>query len=246
MRVVVAGATGRIGSRTVAGLRDHGAQVVPVSRADGVDLGTGQGLDEALRGATVVVDVTDAPSREPEAGRDFFATATGNLLEAAAAAGVEHYVALSVVGADRVGSGYFRAKADQEALATGSAVPYSLVRATPFFESVAAAAEDGTRPDGVFVPPLAVRPVSPDDVAAAVAHVAVGVPLFGVLEAAGPEERRLDDFVTELLTADGRTGPVVTDPGAPFFGAPLQERTLLPGPDARPGHHTFAQWLKQR
>ncbi|MEU4657776.1 NAD(P)H-binding protein [Streptomyces sp. NPDC023723] len=246
MRVVVAGATGRIGSRTVAGLRDHGAEVVPVSRADGVDLGTGQGIDEALRGAAVVVDVTDAPSREAEVSRKFFAAATGNLLEAAAAAGVEHYVALSVVGADRVGSGYFRAKADQEGLATRSVVPYSLVRATPFFESVATAVEDGTRPSGVFVAPLAVRPVSLDDVAAAVAHVAVGVPLFGVLEAAGPEERRLDDFVTELLAADGRTDPVVADPGVPFFGAPVQEQSLFPGPDARLGHHTFAQWLKQR
>jgi uncharacterized protein YbjT (DUF2867 family) len=246
MRVVVAGATGRIGSRTVTRLRDHGAEVVPVSRAGGVDLGTGQGLGEALRGATVVVDVTDAPSRDAEVGREFFATATGNLLEAAPAAGGEHYVALSVVGADRVTEGYFGAKAEQEALAVQSAVPYSLVRATPFFESVAAIAEDGTRPDGVFVPPLTVRPVSLDDVAAAMAHVAVGVPLFGVLEAAGPEERRLDGFVTELLTADGRTDPVVTEPGVLFFGAPLQERTLLPGPDAHLGHHTFAQWLKQR
>ncbi|ROQ60166.1 uncharacterized protein YbjT (DUF2867 family) [Streptomyces sp. 840.1] len=246
MRVVVAGATGRIGSKAVARLRDHGTEVVPVSRADGVDLGTGQGLGESLRGATVVVDVTDAPSRDADVGREFFATATGNLLAAATSAGVEHYVALSVVGADRVMEGYFGAKAEQEALAVRSAVPYSLVRATPFFESVAATAEDGTRPDGVFVPPLTVRPVSPDDVAAAVAHVAVGVPLFGVLEVAGPEERRLDDFVTELLAADGRTDPVVADPGVPFFGAPLRERTLLPGPGAHLGHRTFAEWLKQR
>ncbi|MFJ4624388.1 SDR family oxidoreductase [Streptomyces sp. NPDC088812] len=245
MRVVVVGATGLIGSRTVARLRDHGVEAVPVSRGEGVDVGTGRGLDRALRTAEVVVDVTDAPSREQEVSTEFFTTATGNLLKAATAAGVEHYVALSVVGADRVGSGYFRAKAAQEDLARHATVPYSLVRATPFYESVEAAATAGTRPV-VQVPPLLLRPVSTDDVAAAVAHVAVGLPLFGVLETAGPEERRLDDFVTELLATTGRTGPVTTDARAPFFGAVLRERTLLPGPDAHLGHHTFTQWLKTR
>ncbi|BBJ46925.1 hypothetical protein SSPO_096430 [Streptomyces antimycoticus] len=152
MRVVVAGATGLIGSRTVARLRDHGVEVVPVSRGEGVDVSTGRGLDQALRAADVVVDVTDAPSRDEGVGTEFFTTATGNLLKAATAAGVEHYVALSVVAADRVGSGYFRAKAAQEDLARNATVPYSLVRATPFFESVAATATAGTQPDGVHVP----------------------------------------------------------------------------------------------
>ncbi|OKK05039.1 SDR family oxidoreductase [Streptomyces sp. CB02400] len=245
MRVVVAGATGRIGSRTVAGLRDHGVEVVSLSRTSGVDLVSGQGLAEALRGATVVVDVTDAPSRGQQVSTEFFSTATGNLLGAAGAAGVEHYVALSVVGADRVDSGYFRGKASQEALATRSTIPHSLVRATPFFESVEAAVTVGTRPDGVLVPPLTIRPVSTDDVATTVAHVAVGVPLFGVLEVAGPEERGLVDFAADFLTATGRTDPVVADARAPFFGAPLSERSLRPGPDVHVGHHTFAQWLEQ-
>ncbi|MER6682013.1 SDR family oxidoreductase [Streptomyces olivaceoviridis] len=246
MRVVVAGATGLIGSRTVARLRDHGVEAVPVSRAAGVDVNTGQGLDQALRAAEVVVDVTDAPSRRQETSTAFFTTATGNLLKAAAAAGVEHYVALSVVGADRVGSGYFRAKAAQEDLVRHTTVPYSVVRATPFYESVVAAVTAGARPDGVHVPPLLLRPVSTDDVATAVAHVAVDLPRFGVLEVAGPEELRFEDVTAELLTSRGRSGPVIADAQSPFFGAVLQERALLPGPDAHVGHQTFAQWLKNR
>ncbi|KAB2976250.1 NAD(P)H-binding protein [Streptomyces sp. SS1-1] len=246
MRVVVAGATGLIGSRTVARLRDHGVEVVPVSRGEGVDVSTGHGLDRALRGADVIVDVTDAPSRRQEAATTFFTTATGNLLRAAAAADVEHYVALSVVGADRVGAGYFRAKAAQEDLARRTTVPYSVVRATPFHESVEAAAAGGARPDGVHVPPLLLRPVSADDVATVLAHVAVGLPQFGVVEAAGPEELRLEDVTAAVLDLLGRPGPVIADARAPFFGAVLDERALLPGPDARLGHHTFAQWLKSR
>ncbi|MFJ3671148.1 SDR family oxidoreductase [Streptomyces sp. NPDC090106] len=246
MRVVVAGATGLIGSRTVARLRDHGVEVVPVSRADAVDVSTGQGLERALRGADVIVDVTDAPSREQTVSTAFFTASTGHLLQAAAAAGAEHYVALSVVGADCVDSGYFRAKAAQEDLARHATVPCTVVRSAPFHESVEAIAADGERPDGVHVAPLLVRPVSTDDVAVAVAHAAVGLPLFGVTEVAGPEELRLDEAAGELLAVLGRPGPVVTDPRAPVFGAVLAERALLPGPDARLGHHTFTEWLKSR
>ncbi|MFG3662342.1 SDR family oxidoreductase [Streptomyces sp. NPDC047706] len=246
MRVVVAGATGLIGSRTVARLRDHGVEVVPVSRGEGVDVSTGRGLAEALRTADVVVDVTDAPSQDQDVSTKFFTTATGNLLKAATVAGVEHYVALSVVGAGRVRSGYFGAKTAQEDLVRHTTVPYSLVRATPFHESVEATATAGIRPDGVHVPPLLLRPVSADDVAGALAHVAVGLPLFGVLEAAGPEEVRLDEVTAELLTALGRPGTVIADARAPFFGAVLEKRALLPGTDAHVGHHTFTQWLKSR
>ncbi|MCX4404224.1 NAD-dependent epimerase/dehydratase family protein [Streptomyces sp. NBC_01764] len=246
MRVVVAGATGLIGSRTVARLRDHGVEVVPVSRREGVDVITGQGLIAALRGADVVVDVTDAPSRAEGTSVEFFGTSTGNLLEAAAATGIEHYVALSVVGADRVQQGYFRAKAVQEERARRSPIPHSLVRAMPFFESVDALSRSTAHADGVHVAPVLIRPVSTDDVAAELAHVAVGLPLFGVLEIVGPEEYPLDDLAAKLQAARGDIRGVVTDARAPFFGALVAERSLLPRATAHPGHETLAHWLARR
>ncbi|MFH8442988.1 SDR family oxidoreductase [Streptomyces sp. NPDC018026] len=246
MRVVVVGATGLIGSRTVARLRDHGVEAVPVSRATGVDVTTGEGLDEALRGVEVVVDVTDAPSRAERASVDFFDTAAGRLLPAAAAAGAEHYLALSVVGTDRVPGGYFRAKALQEQRVRRSPIPHSVVRATPFYESVDALSRSTVYADGVHVAPALVRPVSTADVAAAVAHAAVGVPLFGVLEVAGPEQFRLDELTAKVQAANGDPRGVITDPNAPFFGAVPDERALLPGTDAHLGRTTLDQWLAQR
>ncbi|MFS4091030.1 SDR family oxidoreductase [Streptomyces sp. AF1A] len=245
MRVVVAGATGRIGSRTVAGLRDRGLEVVAVSRADGVDVVTGKGLPEALRGADVVVDVTDAPSRAEWASGEFFGAATRNLVRAAASAGAEHHVVLSLVGTGRLQAGYFRAKLLQEEQVRRSPIPHSVVRATPFFETIEAVSRSEAYADGVHVAPVPVRPVSMDDVATAVAHVAVGLPLCGVLEVAGPQEHRLDDLTGKLLAARGRMREVVADAHAPFFGVVLGERTLLPGANARLGHTTFAQWLEQ-
>lgn len=246
MRVVVAGATGLIGSRTVARLRDHGVEVFPLSRGDGVDIITGEGLAKALRGADVVVDVSDAPSREEGTSVRFFGTGTTNLLQAAATAGVEHYVVLSVVGTGRAQTGYFRAKALQEQQVRRSPIPHSIVRATPFFDSMEALTRATTYADGVHVAPVLVRPVSTEDVAASVAHVAVGVPLFGALEVCGPEEFRLDDLTAKLLAARGDLRDVVTDPRAPFFGAVLGERTLLPQPDAQVVHGTVAEWLARR
>lgn len=243
MRVVVAGATGLIGSRTVARLRDHGVDVVPVSRREGVDVVTGQGLARALREADVIVDVTDAPSRAESTSVPFFDASTGNLLAAGAAAGAEHYVALSIVGADRVKGGYFRAKAVQEERARRSPIPHSLVRATPFFETVEALSRSSAHEDGVHVPPVLTRPVSTDDVAAQLAYTAVGLPLFGIREAAGREEYRLDGVAARLQAARGDRRGVVADAHAPFFGAPVGERSLLPGAEAHLGHETFAQWL---
>ena len=246
MRVVVAGATGLIGSRTVARLRDHGVEVVRLSRREGVDVTTGKGLDEAMRGADVVVDVTDTPSRGELESLGFFGTATHNLLEAAVKAGAGHHVILSIVGAERLRAGYFRAKALQEEQVRRSPMPHSIVRATPFFESVEYMSRPATYGDDVHVAPVLIRPVSTDDVAAAVAHVAVGVPLFGVLEVAGPEEHRLDDLAAKLLAARGYMWDVVSDAHTPFFGAMLGQQALLPGADAHLGHETFSEWLARR
>ncbi|WP_416982611.1 SDR family oxidoreductase [Streptomyces sp. T028] len=223
MRVVVAGATGRIGSRTVARLRDHGVEAVPVSRRHGVDVITGDGLDEALRGAEVLVDVTDAPARTEGAGLQFFHTATTNLLTAAAAAGVEHHMVLSVVGADWLWSDYFRAKPLKEQIVRNSPVPHSIVRATPFFESIEVMVEKNTLYDRVHVAPVLAQPVSTDDLAVAVAHVAVGLPLFGVLKVAGPEVRRLDDLAGEALTARRDSRVVVPDAQARYVDRPLSQ-----------------------
>ncbi|WP_405552556.1 NAD(P)H-binding protein [Streptomyces canus] len=246
MRVVVAGATGLIGSRTVARLRDHGVEVVRLSRGEGVDVTTGKGLDEAMRGADVVVDVTDTASRGELESLEFFGTATHNLLEAAAKAGAVHHVILSIVGADHLQAGYFRAKALQEEQVRRSPMPYSIVRATPFFESVEYMSRAATYGDVVHVAPVLIRPVSTDDVAAAVAHVAVGIPLFGVLEVAGPEEHRLDDLTAKLLAARGYMRDVVPDAHTPFFGAVLGQRALLPGAGAHLGHETFSEWIARR
>ncbi|MBK3567242.1 SDR family oxidoreductase [Streptomyces sp. MBT62] len=246
MRVVVAGATGLIGSRTVNRLRDHGVEVVRVSRHEGVDVATGKGLDEAMRGADVVVDVTDTPSRGELESLEFFGTATRNLLEAAARAGAEHHVILSLVGAERLQAGYFRAKALQEEQVRRSPMPYSIVRTTPFFESVEYMSRAATYGDAVHVAPVLIQPVSADDVAAEIAHVAVGLPLFGVMEVAGPEEHYLDDLTAKLLAARGYLWDVVPDAHTPFFGTTLGQRALLPRADARLGHETFAQWLARR
>lgn len=246
MRVVVAGATGLIGSRTVARLRDHGVEVVRVSRHEGVDVTTGKGLAEAMRGADVVVDLTDTPSRGERESRAFFGAGTHNMVEAAAKAGAGHHVILSIVGADRLQAGYFRAKALQEEHVRRAPTPYSIVRTTPFFESVEYMSRAATYGDPVHVAPVLIRPVSADDVAAEIAHVAVGVPLSGVLEVAGPEEHRLDDVTAKLLAARGYMCDVVTDVHTPFFGAMLAQRALLPAAEAHLGHETFSEWLARR
>jgi len=244
MKIVIIGGTGLIGSKVVTMLGAHGHEAVPASPNSGVNTLTGAGLAEVLTGAQVVIDVSNSPSFEDTAVMDFFTTSTRNLLAAEKTAGVTHHVALSVVGTDRLpDSGYFRAKVAQENLIKESGLPYSIVHATQFFEfvkSIAAAATDG---DTVRLSHALIQPIAADDVATAVARTAVGAPLNGTLEIAGPVQLGLDDLVRTGLALRGDTREVVADANAPYFGAILQERTLVPGADATVFETTFEQWL---
>jgi uncharacterized protein YbjT (DUF2867 family) len=244
VKIVVVGGSGLIGSKVVAKLREHGHEAVSASPHSGVDTLTGAGLSDVLDGAAAVVDVTNSPSFEEAAALKFFETSTRNLLAAEAAAGVGHHVALSVVGTDRLSaSGYFRAKAAQEQLITQSSIPYSIVHATQFFEFVKAIAEDAADGDTVRVAPVLIQPMAADDIAAAVCRVAVGPPLNGIVEIAGPEQFRFDELVSRALAARNDPRHVVADPHARYFGYELAERTLIPGDNAQLGATRFDDWL---
>ncbi|MFJ2260936.1 SDR family oxidoreductase [Streptomyces sp. NPDC087844] len=247
MKIVVIGGTGLIGSKLVDRLRTDGHDVLPASPNTGVDSITGEGLDEALKGAAVVVDVSNSPSFEDSAVLEFFRTSTGNLVAAEAAAGVGHHVALSVVGSDALpASGYLRAKVAQEELVKGSGIPYSIVRATQFFEFVKGIAAGSTEGDTVKLPSSLLQPLASDDVVAAVARVAVAAPLNGTTEVAGPEELHLDEFVRTGLAAEKDPREVVTDESVGYFGGHPQGRELLPGPDAHVAGTRFTEWLAGR
>ena len=244
MKIVVIGGTGLIGSKLVTRLRERGHDVVAAAPNSGVNTITGEGLAEALRGASVVVDVSNSPSLEGAAALTFFETSTRNLLAAETEAGVRHHVALSVVGTERLSeSGYFRAKIAQETLIKGSSIPYSIVHATQFFEfvkSIAAAATDGNR---VRLAPVFIQPMAAEDVASAVARVAIGKPVNGIVEVAGPERFRFDELIRQGLNATNDPREVVADPSALYFGAKLTERTLVPNDDAQLGETRFEDWL---
>lgn len=244
MKVVVIGGTGLIGSKLVANLRAHGHDAVGASPDTGVNTLTGEGLSNALQGAAVVVDVSNSPSFEEKAVMHFFTTSTRNLLDAEAAAGVTHHVALSIVGTDRVSdSAYLRAKAAQEKLIRESAIPYSIVRATQFFEFVKRIADEATDGSTVRLPPVLFQPMAADDVAKAVERVAVGTPMNGMVEIGGPEQFRFDELIRQGLRARNDSREVVADPHARYFGAELAERSLVPGPGARLGEIRFQEWL---
>lgn len=246
MRVVIIGGSGLIGSKVVTRLRNQGHQAVPASPDSGVNTLTGEGLADALSGAAVVVDVSNSPSFEDAAVLKFFQTSTGNLLAAEAAAGVGHHVALSVVGCDRVPeSGYLRAKAAQEKLIRSSPIPYSIVRATQFFEFLKRIADEGADGNTVRIAPVLFQPIAAADVASAVARVAVGAPLNGIVEVAGPQQFRFDEFIRLGLGARHDPRHVIADPHAPYFGTELGERTLLPDADPRLGEIRFEDWLGQ-
>jgi uncharacterized protein YbjT (DUF2867 family) len=247
MKIVVIGGTGLIGSRVVTRLREQGHEPLAASPASGVNTLTGQGLAQALQRAAVVVDVSNSPSFDAEASLKFFETATRNLLEAEAAAGVKHHVALSVVATDRLlESGYFRAKLAQERRIQQGPIPYSIVHATQFFEFVSSIAEFSPVGDAVRLPPVLIQPMAADDVARAVASVALEAPLNDIVEVAGPDEMRIDALVRRGLEASHDPRRVVADPEALYFGVLVSERTLLPERNARFAKTTFEQWLSRQ
>jgi uncharacterized protein YbjT (DUF2867 family) len=245
MKIVVIGGSGLIGSKVVEKLAAHGHQAVAASPDSGVNSVTGEGLAEALKGASVVVDVSNSPSWEDAAVLKFFETSTRNLLTYEAAARVGHHVALSVVGTDQLsGSGYFRGKIAQEKLIKESSIRYSIVHATQFFEFLKGLADISIIDGKVHLPPVLFQPMAADDVASGVARVAVDPPINGIVEIAGPEQFRVDELVRRRLASLKDLREVIADPHARYDGAEVSERTLLPGKEARLGGTRFADWLE--
>jgi uncharacterized protein YbjT (DUF2867 family) len=246
MKIVVIGGTGLIGSKVVACLEEEDHEAVDASLDSGVNTLTGEGLAEALHGASVVIDVSNSPSFEDAAVMEFFTTSTTNLLAAEAAAGVRHHVALSVVGTDRLSeSGYLRAKVAQEKLISDSSIPFSIVRATQFFEFAVRIADEATDGDTVRLPHVLFQPIAADDVAAAVCEISQRPPTDGVIEVAGPEQFRFDEFIQQALRAKGDPRTVVADGEAHYFGTELQERSLVPTNAVHLGRIRFNEWLAQ-
>jgi uncharacterized protein YbjT (DUF2867 family) len=245
MKIVVIGGTGLIGSKLVAELHEQRHVAVAASPNTGVNTVTGEGLPEVLVDASVVVDVSNAPDWDDDAVMHFFQTSSRNLLDAEAVAGVGHHVALSVVGTDRLTeSGYFRAKLAQEELIQGSSVPYTIVHATQFFEFMNGIADEATDGNTVRLPSALIQPMAADDVASALARVAVGPPLNRIVEIAGPDQFHLDELIRGVLAARNDPREVITDQNARYFGIAPSERTLLPGDDARLGATRFEDWFR--
>jgi uncharacterized protein YbjT (DUF2867 family) len=245
MKIVVIGGSGLIGSKLVEKLRQKGHEAVAASPSKGVNALTGEGLAEVLAGAQVVVDVANSPSFEDAAVMNFFETSGRNLLAAEQAAGVGHHVALSVVGTERLlESGYFRAKMAQENLIKASPVPYTIVRATQFFEFAGSIAYTSTEGESVRLSPALVQPMAAEDVADALAEIALEAPTNGMIEIAGPVALGLDKFVGQFLSSSGDARKVIVDPGAPYFGILLNDQSLTPGKSPRLGKTAFADWLE--
>ncbi len=246
MKIVVIGGSGLIGKKLVNILREHGHEAIPASPASGVNTLTGEGLDEVLSGAQVVVDVSNSPSFEDQAVLKFFETSTSNLLSAERTAGVKHHVALSIVGADRnPDSGYLRAKIAQEKLIKASKVPYTILRATQFFEFIGAIADGSTEGNTVRLTPAKLQPIAADDVAAALAPIAMGSPINGTIEVAGPEPLPLADLARKFLAAKHDKRQVIDDAKVRYFGTELNDRSLTPGANPRLGKIRFEEWLNR-
>lgn len=245
MKIVVIGGTGLIGSKVVGELKQHGHEALAAAPNTGVNIVTGEGLSEALAGAQVVVDVSNAPSFEEGAAMDFFQSAARNITAAEVQAGVRHHVALSVVGTDRLqDSGFFRAKLAQEQAIERSPIPWTLIHATQFFEFIRTIAGFSTDGGSVRLPPVQFQPIAAKDVASAVAEVALGDPLEATIEVAGPETFTLDAAVGRVLEYDRDPRQVVADASVPYFGVHIGERTLVPGPGARLGSTRLGWWLE--
>jgi uncharacterized protein YbjT (DUF2867 family) len=244
MRIVVIGGSGLIGSKLVQKLRSRNHDVLAGSSRSGVNAVTGEGLSEAMSGADVVVDVMNSPSWEDSAVLQFFETTTRNLVAAESAAGVKHHVALSVVGTERLqGSGYFRAKLAQERLIHASGIPYTIVRATQFFEFLGGIAEAGADGNSVRLPPALMQPMSAEDVAALLVDDTLGPPINGIVDIAGPETMGIDDAVRRYLVSRGDPRSVSTDAAAKYYGLQVGERSLIPSGDARIAPTKLAEWL---
>jgi len=246
VKIVVIGGTGLIGSKLVNKLHEQGHEAIAAAPNTGVNTITGEGLAEALKGAAVVVDVSNSPSWDDAAVLNFFETSTRNLLTHEAAAGVGHHVALSVVGTDQLAeSGYFRAKIAQEKLIKNSSIPYSIVHATQFFEFLKGLADISSEGNKVHLPHVLFQPMAADDVASLLGTVALGKPINGTVEIGGPEEFRMDDLVRRRLAALKDPREVIADPKALYSGAKISERTLVPGNHAQLGKTRFETWLNQ-
>jgi uncharacterized protein YbjT (DUF2867 family) len=246
MKIVVIGGSGLIGSKLVEKLREAGHQALAASPDSGVDSLTGDGLAEALEHAQVVVDVSNAPVWDDAAVLEFFETSTRNMLAAEATLGVGHHIALSIVGTDRMpDSGYFRAKVAQEKAIEEATVPFTIVRATQFFEFIGRIADSNTEGETVRVPPVLIQPEAADDVAAALAVAAVGAPVNGTIELAGPERFRFDELIKHVLDANGDARPVAADDRARYFGTELEEGSLIPGDDAHIAPTRLDDWLSR-
>jgi len=244
MKIVVIGGSGLIGSKLVAKLKQQGHEAVAASPKSGVNAVTGEGLAAALAGADVVVDVANAPSWEPAAVLEFFERSSKNLVATEASAGVKHHVALSIVGTERSpDNAYFRAKLAQETIIKSAGVPYSIVRATQFFEFLGAIADMGATDGKIVVPSALFQPIAADDVAARLAEVATGKPLNGTIDIAGPEKAPFNEFIARRLKASGDTRTVIGDPKAPYYGGPIDDTSLNPLGEARLGTTPLAAWL---
>ncbi|WP_095192609.1 SDR family oxidoreductase [Pseudomonas sp. Irchel 3A7] len=246
MKIVVIGGTGLIGSKLVKNLRERGHEALAASPNTGVNSITREGLAQAMDGADIVVDVANAPVWEDQAVLEFFETSTRNLLAAEAAAGVRHHVALSIVGTERLPeSGYFRAKVAQENLIKASPVPYTILRATQFFEFVGGIAQAATVGEEIFLSPALIQPMASDDVAAVLTDVTLEAPVNGTVEVAGPEAMPLDELVRRFLRITQDARKVIPDVHARYFGAVLDDQSLTPGQHPRLGSIRFEDWLVQ-